>query len=166
MNIFFLSENPYTAARWHGDKHVSKMLIETAQMLSTAHHVLSPEADNFNLYKPTHVSHPCSVWVRENACNYDWTWHLLNGLCLEFYIRRGKNHATSLLRKPLRVRPDLTDVLYKVQGHTPPALAMPDVFKCEDPVEAYRAYYRDKFRQGIVSYDWSSLRHQPEWLTH
>lgn len=37
MNIFVLHRHPRTAARDHCDKHVVKMIVEYAQMLSTAH---------------------------------------------------------------------------------------------------------------------------------
>lgn len=40
MNIFYLHESPAFAAEMHCDQHVRKMLIESAQLLSTAHRVL------------------------------------------------------------------------------------------------------------------------------
>lgn len=40
MNIFFLDRNPTKAAEYHVDKHVVKMIQETAQLLSTAHRLL------------------------------------------------------------------------------------------------------------------------------
>lgn len=159
MNIFFLSRDPYQAAQWHGDKHCVKMILETAQILSTAHHILSPEADNSNLYKPTHIAHPCSIWVRQNSANYEWAWELLEGLCAEFRIRRGKTHATQRLLPPLSVIPYIpiaTEI-------TTPALAMPDEFKCDDPVASYRRYYQQKYADGIVAYNWLSER-EPAWL--
>lgn len=38
MNIFVLSEGPVEAARMQCDKHVVKMIVETAQMLCTVGH--------------------------------------------------------------------------------------------------------------------------------
>ena len=72
MNIFYLDEKPLTAARMHCDKHVVKMIIESAQMLSTAHRTLDGNdyADRMNLYKATHKNHPANIWVRESAENY------------------------------------------------------------------------------------------------
>lgn len=171
MNIFYLDQDPYVAARWHGDKHVSKMIIETAQMLSTAHHVLSKEydangkpfshkANKLGLYKPTHINHPCSKWIRENSANYDWAWKLFEGLCSEFYIRRAKIHATERLLDTLKIKPDITYAL----KYTTPALAMPDEFKTDNPVESYRRYYKYKFLKGIVTYEWSEQRKAPAWL--
>lgn len=36
MNIFYLDENPEICARFHNDKHNVKMIVESAQLLSTA----------------------------------------------------------------------------------------------------------------------------------
>ena len=161
MNIFYLDHDPHIAAKWHGDKHVSKMTIETAQMLSTAHHVLAGEsASEIGIYKPTHINHPCSIWVRENSSNYQWAFELLDGLCREFHVRRGKLHATQRLLPILSQRPSAIPIAEL--GF--PALAMPDEFKTDCPVESYRRYYRSKFDAGIVSYNWSEERTHPWWL--
>lgn len=37
MNIFYLERDPKIAAEFHCDKHVVKMIVESAQMLSSAH---------------------------------------------------------------------------------------------------------------------------------
>lgn len=49
MNIFILDKDPT-----HCDKHVVKMVLETAQILSTVHHQQLPNSD-VKRYKPTHV---------------------------------------------------------------------------------------------------------------
>lgn len=159
MNIFYLDHNPHQAAQWHSDTHCVKMIVETAQMLSTAHHTLSPEAENIGLYKATHINHPCSIWVRQNSANYQWGYELLDGLCAEFRIRRGKTHATERLLPLLRIRPDMPTAA----EISMPALAMPDTFKCTDPVASYRAYYRQKYADGIAAYNWLPER-EPFWL--
>ena len=157
MNIFYLDKSPRVAAEWHGDKHVCKMIVETAQMLSTAHYVQEMSGRRL-LYKPTHINHPCSVWVRENTANYFWAWHLLDSLCGEFRLRRGKVHATERLLLPLWCSPDLP-----VGALTPPALVMPDEFKTACPIESYRRYYRQKFADGVVAYNWLRER-KPDWI--
>lgn len=43
MNIFFLDKDPVQCAQWMVDKHVVKMIVETAQLLSTTHRVLDGE---------------------------------------------------------------------------------------------------------------------------
>ena len=72
MNIFYLDSDPYVAAKMHCDKHVVKMILESAQMLSTAHRVLDGDeyADERGLYKMAHKNHPSTIWVRTSTDNY------------------------------------------------------------------------------------------------
>ena len=67
MNIFYLHKDPKTCAEMHCDKHVVKMVLEYAQLLSTAHRVLDGDewADKAQLYKATHKNHPSAIWARE-----------------------------------------------------------------------------------------------------
>ena len=160
MNIFFLDYNPSKAAKYHCDKHVVKMILETAQLLSTTHRVLNGtqhisksekgrkkttyvhpnEHFDRTLYQATHINHPCAQWLRESSYNYDWTFVLFKDLCKEYTLRYGKTHLTyTKLIDILQNRP-----LYKnsYPGMTRPALAMPD--ECiidSDPVYCYRSYY-------------------------
>ena len=41
MNIFYVDECPIKAGKVLADKHIVKMPLESAQMLSTAHHLTS-----------------------------------------------------------------------------------------------------------------------------
>ncbi|WMX18611.1 pyrimidine dimer DNA glycosylase/endonuclease V [Aeromonas phage 1233] len=159
MNIFFLDESPVKAAEFHCDRHVVKMILETAQLCSTAHVVL----DGVQVaYKATHINHPSAVWVRMSSANYEWAYKLLVALCEEYRYRYGKTHATevhleALGRLPKRIR----------QGSlTPIALAMPDVLKgLYKGVEAYRMYYslyKRVFSDG-KSACWTK-RPAPDWF--
>ena len=118
MNIFYLSDHPHLCAEFHCDKHVVKMILETAQMLSTAHHELDGENAIEGIYKATHKNHPSNVWVRENY---------------------GKIHATHRLLDSLNTRPK------NISGMpvpTEPPQCMPDEYKVEgDSIQAYRNYY-------------------------
>ena len=69
MNIFYLDRNPILAADKQCDRHVVKMILETAQLLSTAHYELDGESP---AYKPTHKNHPSAVWVRKSLDHYLW----------------------------------------------------------------------------------------------
>ncbi len=40
MNIFYLDSDPRICAQMHNDKHCVKMILEYAQLLSTAHRVI------------------------------------------------------------------------------------------------------------------------------
>ena len=137
MNIFFLSLDPDEAARLHCDKHVVKMILETAQLLYTAHWVYeSPLPEG--AYRKTHPNHPSARWVRESLANYTWLCRLGLALCTEYSFRYGKIHKTHTHLLWLSANPPepLVDV-----GWTLPRLAMPEEYHHRDPVVAYRAYY-------------------------
>jgi hypothetical protein len=143
MNIFALHENPIVAARWHTDKHVVKMILETAQLLSTAHRILDvnmlSQTKDAMLYKKTHWNHPCAVWVRESTSNYYYAYRLLVALLEEFEYRYGKEHKTKTLLPYLKDAP----LNIRFIGLTPFAQAMDNRFKDPDGVTAYRKYYND-----------------------
>lgn len=140
MNRFILSTNPAEAAKFHNDKHVVKMILEEAQMLSTSHHLLNEnmsEQISQSIYRPTHKNHPCSVWVRESRSNYNWAYALFQELCNEYTFRYGKVHKSWSLSPFLKDAPFLLDD----KGLTPFPQAMPDHCKNENAVLAYRTYY-------------------------
>ena len=98
MNIFRLDNDPFVAAYNQCNKHVVKMCLETAQLLSTAHRVLDGEDANPDLYKATHKNHPSAVWARENSSNYLWLMQHFDALLLEYAFRYYKRHASSRLK--------------------------------------------------------------------
>lgn len=158
MNLFVLDLNPVKAARAHCDKHVVKMVVETAQLLSTAHAETGSTAEG--LYRPTHRNHPCAVWVRESAANYRWALALLEGLLNEYQRRygdaSGKRHATWRMLPALAVCPALPEL-----GLTPFAQAMPEAHRSDDPVASYRSYYRAE-KARFATY---RLGDVPSWLS-
>ena len=161
MNIFVLSRCPHLAARLHCDKHVVKMILETAQLLYSAHHVLGTPDLPSGAYKKTHANHPCALWVRESRANYLWLVELGLALCAEYRHRYGahKTHKTEphlvWLKSTLPALPDCEA--------TPFRQAMPDAYKHPDAVQAYRTYYlEDKVPRGIVTY---TNRETPEFLS-
>ena len=137
MNIFVLSLNAREAAEYHCDKHVVKMILETAQLLYCAHWVVDPDNIPAGAYRKTHPNHPCAIWVRESTENYRWLSDLGLCLCREYTYRYGKHHKTEAHIAWLSDNfPPLPAV-----PRTPFRMAMPDEFKCDDPVLAYQAYY-------------------------
>lgn len=141
MNIFFLSYDPKEAAQFHNDKHVVKMILETAQLLSTAHAVLNNAGKQVEgMYKPTHKNHPCAVWVRESYLNYRWALSLLRELLKEYEHRYNKFHKTKIVFEKLEMFPQNIPLEFNSEI-TLPALAMPEQYKQIDPVQAYRDYY-------------------------
>ena len=164
MNIFVLHDTPHLAAMNHCDKHVVKMILEYAQLLSTAHRLPDGEfhigqgpngkpkkfwllrgervvdgvIENPKCYNATHANHPCAVWARGSDANYTWLYDLFEWLACEYVFRYNKSHKTfrelgSFLSKPPRNIP--------AGDRTPFPLAMPEEFKNENPVQAYRDYY-------------------------
>ncbi|NBV35854.1 MAG: hypothetical protein EBR94_01070 [Bacteroidetes bacterium] len=157
MNRFILDIDPVISAQYHNDKHVVKMILEEAQMLSTAHRVLdgTPTVvfsssgrkstqyvlnSNMNdvFYKATHVNHPCNAWVRETSQNYQWGYSLFVSLLSEYTYRYGKIHATENIAWALKHQPRNIP-----SGPlTPFPQAMPDECKhSSDSVLAYQKYY-------------------------
>jgi hypothetical protein len=141
MNIFVLDRNPVLSAKYHCDRHM-KMILESAQMLSTAINLTTKQA-NLSLYKTTHSNHPCSIWARETRQNFEWLMELALALGEENIKRYGKPHKSievvKIAREYVSCFPD--------KGLTPFAQAMPDDYKNGDPVVAYRTFYKkDKIR--------------------
>ena len=141
MNIFVLGDSPMESAEMHCDKHVCKMLIEYAQMLSTAHRVLDgDEVISESLYKVAHKNHPCTIWTRTNRSNYLWLFSLWKNLAIEYSMRYPpKFHASWVkLNGYLQFSPrNIPEGKLSEQPQ-----CMPDYCKDEeDVVEAYRNYY-------------------------
>ena len=163
MNIFRLSNDAYECAEMHCDKHVVKMLLETAQMLSTAWRMTDSDseyADKHGMYRVAHKNHPSTVWVRNNVINYIWTRRLFDGLCKEYTHRYGKHHASERLRTAFyEDTPHF--FLPSISSPLPFPQCMPDQYKVEgDPIAAYRGYYK-----GEKSYfaKWNKGRPSPAW---
>jgi len=153
MNIFVLDTNPKTCAVYHNDKHVVKMILETAQLLSGVHWVNGSEAP----YKLSHKNHPCAIWARECYENYVWLCDLGMELCAEYTYRYGKRHKSQeIIEWCLLNVPNIQE-----KGNiTPFALAMPDECKVGDAVASYRAYYMVEKRGFAV---WKN-REVPQWF--
>lgn len=162
MNIFYLDPSAEKAAKYHCDKHVGKMIIESCQMLATAHHLYG-NGDNVS-YKPTHANHPSSVWVRQSVKHYMWLYTLAYNLGLEFQQRYGKTHKSFIvLCDELALPPEAMFDL--PQTWTPPTLAMPDEYKVyTDHVKAYRYFYASKSNRMPMEY-FKGNQPPPIWLS-
>ena len=182
MNIFILDNDPVIAAQMQCDKHVVKMIVESAQMLSTVHRMvdgtmerrpsksgsmlqyfkLSDDREDI-LYKACHFNHPSTVWTRENCRNYEWHYRHFIALCDEYTYRYGKIHATDTkLRYHLQCKPKNI----KYSGYkTPFKLAMAQFPECvvESPIESYRNFYQTK--QSRFKMVWTT-RPKPEWFNY
>ncbi len=121
MNIFILDLDVKKCAQYHVDKHVVKMILETAQLLCGVHHVTDQVTDQVP-YKLSHKNHPCSIWARESLSNYLYLCELGLELCNEYTYRYGKRHKSQdVIEWCLTNKPNILD-----KGFTEPAKAMPD----------------------------------------
>lgn len=164
MNIFYVDENPYKAAVALVDKHVVKMVLETAQILSTAHRVLDgvdgvlPATRDDILYKATHINHPSTKWAMESHQNYYWLVQHFSGLLKEYSFRYGKDHKCEELMEELALFP--YNIRIRPSFREPP-LAMPDEYKVPgDAVASYRNYYRIGKKH---LHSWKK-RSPPDWI--
>ena len=165
MNIFYLSSCPQEAAESHNDKHCVKMILEYAQMLSTAHRELDDDVPDI-LYKSTHKNHPSTIWTRSSKQHYDWLFRLFRMLSAEYSIRYGlitdsrntfKVHKSwEKLGKILETAPKNI----KDNGWIDPPQCMPDSCKDDDVVTAYRNYYIQEKKSFAK---WNYTR-RPEWM--
>lgn len=148
MNIFAVDDNPVTAANLC-DRHVVKMTLETAQILST---IVPGEGR----YRPTHKNHPCTVWAASSPHNLAWL--VRHGLALaEQYTRRyGKVHASERIIGTTPIPDGASYVL-----HTPFVQVMPEQYRQTDPVEAYRAFYCAEKKEFAT---WKSPATPPRWF--
>ena len=159
LNIFFLSPNPKRCAAQHCDKHVVKMIIEYAQLLSTAHHVIDGDAARSDIYRVTHKNHPSAVWVRQSAEHYGYVKDLLVELCGEYTRRYGKVHKTERTVLPALLLPPKNMPMNG--GWTNPPQCMPDEYKAATTVQAYRTYYRSAKAHFAK---WSAPAAAPAWF--
>ena len=176
MNIFAVHSDPIVAAQSLVDKHVIKMILETAQLLSTAHRILdgteyidksktgrnvrrwrlSDERENV-LYSATHINHPSAVWCRANFDNYNWLYKHFAALLNEYTYRYGKVHKCASMALTLRFTP----LRIPLGNLTPVTPAMPDEYKVPgDSVASYRNYYRGAKQR---MHKWTK-REVPEWI--
>jgi len=159
LNIFYIDPNPVIAAQYLVNSHCVKMILESAQLLSTAHRLLDgrmtdgksktgrnvkryilDDARDSVLYSATHVNHPSAVWTRTSVENYLWLAEHFHALMDEYKYRYDKEHkcrgelSYMLMSPPHNLQNfDMTEM----------PCAMPDEYKVSgNPVESYRNYYR------------------------
>lgn len=153
MNIFILDENTELCAQYHCDKHVVKMILESAQLLCTA---VQENTRIEGLYKPTHRNHPCGIWTRTSRSNFLWLADLARQLCTEYTYRYSKQHNSL---KTINRCVDLQELI-QPGPLTPFAKAMPDEYRNDGIVESYRKYYIGA-KSDILCY---SRRDIPIWV--
>jgi hypothetical protein len=179
VNIFYLAHDVRKCAEMHNDKHVVKMILEYAQLLSTAHRVLDGveliglsdsgrkkkfwtlgDSRDYTLYKATHINHPSAVWVRQSAQNYMWLAEMLEVLCGEYTYRYGKVHKVERDGLMQLLKNEFPKNL-PIAPFTEPTPAMPDDVKVSgDSIKSYRNYY---INNKAHLANWKK-RQVPEWF--
>ena len=168
MNIFYLSHKTSRCARWHCDKHVVKMILETAQLLYTAHWVLSGTPDlssapsrksgEAGYMSIRNVNHPSAIWARASLLHYMWLCDLGMALCAEYRYRfADRTHGCEEHIFWLYAHPPVSIL---DNGWRAPPQAMPVEMRRGDAIAAYREYYR-KGKAHLLSY---TKRRNPHWL--
>jgi hypothetical protein len=183
MNIFYLDKNPQICAQMHVDKHCVKMILEYAQLLSTAHRLLDgvptvglskagrkqtryvlPDDRDSILYSATHNNHPSAVWCRASSANYMWLAELLEECCKEYTYRYGKVHKVERdgLMQALKNNfpKNISD-----RPFTEPTPAMPD--ECKVPGNSLQSYHNYYAMNKQHLWSWSgkiNSRKIPSWL--
>ncbi len=183
MNIFYISQDPYEAATMMVDKHVVKMVLETAQILSTVHRFVDgmefiekhyvqgslpfrfknkkvwtlPDSRENVLYKATHINHPSTIWARQSNNNYNWLYCHFIGLLNEYTYRYNKTHKCDSMKNDLQNPPKNIPI----GVFTSPTPAMPDEYKVpNNSLESYRNYYK----YGKINMHKWSKRNNPDWI--
>jgi hypothetical protein len=179
MNIFKLHEDMVIAAQMQCDKHVVKMVVESAQMLSTAHRVIDgaqmncktktgrstklwclPDDRDHQLYKAVHVNHPSTLWTRESRENYQWHYGHWVGLCEEYTFRYGKIHSTDTKLRTILKNPPTRLESLGLQPLRTAVSAYPECIVEGDVVQTYRNFYKaDKSKFA----KWEKTRKAPDW---
>jgi hypothetical protein len=181
MNIFYLDKDPKVCATMHCDKHVVKMIIEYAQLLSTAHRVLDGVSKNVltksnrkyttwihptplmetTLYKSTMRNHPSAIWARQSLSHYVYLKELWKNLCAEYTYRYGKVHITyTKLIDVLEVNP--TNIPNVTFFDPPPAMSHFPL--CIVPNNSLHSYYNYYIVAKNYFAKWTK-RPIPEWYS-
>lgn len=176
MNIFVLDYDMKTSVQFYVKKHITKMPLEYAQLLSTAIRLndgvrvettnkngkkvtkynLGIEYKDITVYEATHVGNPLTIWAKESRAHWIWLKELAMTLREEFFFRRNKYHISSEITSKLPVPKNFKEENWL--GYPP--LVMPDEYKKNDVVESYRSYY---VGGKIHLAEWEN-RNQPEWF--
>jgi hypothetical protein len=176
VNIFYIHEEPKICAEMHVDKHCTKIVIEYAQLMSTAHRLLDGtpyldktangrsikrwrlEGENETIMmKASHINHPSAIWARATRENYIWLHQLWHYLCKEYTYRYGKVHAVEKRMSNALYLPPENIKKCKFYEPTP---AMPDDVKVVgNSLASYRNYY-NKNKTHLAN--WKN-RPVPEW---
>jgi hypothetical protein len=158
MNIFVLGDGgcPKLSAMQHCNRHVIKMVLETAQILS------SNLPKDKGPYRRTHYNHPVVQWVRNSKENYLWTVELGLYLAEEYTFRYSKTHKSKeVIETCYKLAIEQKLVGFLQEKKTEFVQCMPEEYKVSgNPVLGYRNFYNAEKASFAV---WTK-REQPSWF--
>lgn len=152
MNIFVLDPNPIIAASYHCDQHLHKMILESAQIVSTAIRLSNLDIPRHALYKPTHPNHPCTKWVAKSVNNLQWICEL--AIALDDIRQSLSNCGSHASLDVIKTVADIISVYPGIDSnlHTPFIFAGPAIISIRpgSTIEHYKQYYRKKHNNWLV----------------
>lgn len=159
MNIFVTDESPIISAQNMCDVHVNKMLLESIQLLSTFLCLKNIKTQ----YKPTHIKHPCQIWLSNDISgkNVNWLTKHAFSLSNEFEYRKEKRHKC--FYELLNIYDDLQKFILSDLKPDNFVQCMPQIFRSDNEIISYRNFYMSKMFTMKVNMKWSK-RKQPEWF--
>ena len=152
MNIFILDLDQQQNAKYYCDKHIVKMITESNQLLCSVYYFTDYIPNN--IYKLFGKNHPCAKWVRESLSNWLWLRSMTLALCKEYTYRYGKIHKGEDVCNALEL-PHIKDI-----GLTPFVQVMPEQYRDDNIVKAYRQYYNGE-KKNISKW---TKRDVPDWI--
>jgi hypothetical protein len=154
LNIFVVDPDTTKSAQALDDLRLNKMIIETGQLLSTAMRAQGYQGND--IYKSTHINHPCAIWARTSSENYKWLLLYMSDCVEEWQVRFNKNHNSYRIFNDLCGGPKLMP-----QGPlTPFANCTP--YKDMGTFDAYKLTLIDKWAKDKRPPRWTN-RNKPTW---
>ena len=161
VNIFVFDEDPWLSALWLDDVRKNKMILETAQLLSTAIQFNDPFTD-LKVYKPAYISHPCTIWARTSRDNFNWLTEYMR--CLVVQKKTGHKSAELLAsfehygshgRFSLEQRTPFANCARNRERGV-------DFSHVADVHSAYRQYICRRWQERTITLSWRWGK-EPEW---
>lgn len=160
MNIFATHKDPYKSAMWLDDVRANKMILESAQMLSTV--IRKATKVDHPIYKATHQNHPCTIWAGVSRENFDW-------LCdhMEALLSRKPRHKSKFVLD--YARDWVNNSHFGFTGLTEFANCARNLDKGVDyshiksVTKAYRLYMNDRWKLDTIQVSWSTGQ-KPRWI--
>lgn len=189
MNIFYIDEDPKEIAKALVDRHIVKMPLESAQMLSTAHrlldgqavlavseykkkvlHLLEGETWDINRSTGKFIINDEKCYKVAHAKHPSTVWTIESKQHYDWHFQLFKEMLDEFTRR-YNKQHGCAKLLSFLQnspkniaeaGFRPPTPAMPEKYKVDSVLESYRRYYAgDKWR-------FATWKHNimPKWFPH